>query len=218
MVRQKKDAKAYSSGIPLPYIIVTITHISTSPYRVAMSNSGPVYASSRRFCVQAVQRPQHREKAAISSRPKSVAMGAMVLTSMVIMSGPPMSLYHIWSKSRWLPWNSTSRTKGEEIPRVSSGIAALTTMSNTAVLRNCAMNTFSAMLLCRLMKLTWRSKALMLLMTTLSSALMIVTAVMVATMRTVSPKAGFSKKPSHCSLSVDSCRSLKESTERSPPA
>jgi hypothetical protein len=31
MVTQKKHANAYSKGMPLPYIIVTVTHMSTSP-------------------------------------------------------------------------------------------------------------------------------------------------------------------------------------------
>ena len=79
--------------MPLPYIMVTMMHMRTSPYLVAMSNSGPVNASLSSRCVHLVYLPVALVTYPITSAIKFPAMGPTLLMHMVYSSGPPIFLY-----------------------------------------------------------------------------------------------------------------------------
>ena len=179
-----------------------------------MSNSGPRYDASSACCVSAVMRPTNRLTPPSSSAARLPPTGPTVFTSMVTMSGPPMLSYHRWSKSRWTPLNTAPSRIGT--PRVSSGSAALITRLLTAVLKNCAANTFSAMFFCSSMNESGRSKWLTACTIIFSPELTMVTAATARKSSAVSNDPGARRNTSHCSRKSATSLSDIESSIRSP--
>ena len=191
--------------MPLPYIIVTMMHMRTSPYLVAMSNSGPVNASLSSRCVHLVYLPVHLLMYPVTSAAMFPPMGPTVLMHMVNSSGPPIFLYQRKSKSRCVPFRMSFDTMG--IPRSSSGSAALIASDTIAVLKNCATKTFSATFRCCSMKLAGLSYEEMDLTTVFNTEFTMATAPTATPTRRDSSEDGAARKSLHCSRRVAISRS-----------